>query len=156
MTAPRLALALMAATFASPATGGEDLPEVRVRCGEASVIAEVAFRPEQRQKGLSGRTRLGKQEGMLFVWLDSGVRGMWMKDTLIPLSVAFMNAKGKILNIERMKPLRRHPVHRSKGPARFALEVNRGWFARNGIRAGDRCRFRLPGLGGRPALRVGP
>jgi len=156
----RAGLALMGLAAIAPA-GGAGLPEVRVRVGDARLTAEVAVSSHQRAQGLAGRDRLAPDRGMLFVWPQAGPRRFWMKGTRIPLSVAFLDADGRILNIQRMRPpdpdgtgYRRYP---SEGPARFALETNRGWFADRGIGPGDRVRFRLPaGLAGPKALTVGP
>lgn len=145
----RAGILLVGLLWALPAWGGE-LPEVTVQLGEAQLTAEVAATPEARTTGLSGRSQLGRDRGMLFVWEGSSRRHFWMKDTYIPLSVAFLDERGRIRNIQRMDPpsshgwkagFRRYP---SRGAARFALEVRRGWFAEHGIGAGDRCHFRLP------------
>ncbi|HKJ71443.1 MAG TPA: DUF192 domain-containing protein [Gammaproteobacteria bacterium] len=151
--------------LAGVAAAGE-LPETTVRCGEAGLTAEVAVTSTERARGLSGRDRLAPDRGMLFVWPGEEPRRFWMKDTRIPLSVAFLDRRGRILNIHRMAPpavttrfgvpdggFRRYP---SRGPARFALEANRGWFAAHGIEPGDRCAFRLAaGVAGAEPLAVG-
>jgi len=118
---------------------------VRVEFDRAGLWAELATTPAERRKGLSGRQELKRDRGMLFVWPDSAHRRFWMKDTSIPLSVAFLTGEGRILNIERMEPAQTERTYPSKGPAKYALEVNRGWFARHGIRPGDHARLRLPG-----------
>jgi hypothetical protein len=140
---------LVGAAILAVRSAGAALPEVTVRVGGHTVTAEVAVTQAQRAKGLAGRERLAPDRGMLFVWPQAGTRRFWMKGTRIPLSVAFLDGGGTILNIQRMVPppddrghvLRHYP---SRGKARFALEVNRGWFKAHGITAGDRCRFRLP------------
>jgi len=144
---------------ADPATEAR-LPEATVEVGGTRLTVEVAVTPGQRAKGLSGRDRLGRDRGMLFVWPGAEPRRFWMKGTRIPLSVAFLDGRGRILNIRRMAVpdpdqdgFRRYP---SEGPARFALEAHRGWFAEHGIGPGDRCRFRLPpGVAGSGPLTVG-
>ncbi len=120
------------------------LPTVRVEVAGREVVAEVAAEPSSRRQGLMGRSRLPPDHGMLFVWPEEGRRWFWMKGTRIPLSVAFLSEAGRILNIEPMRPMRREPRYSSRGPARFALEMPRGWFRARGIGPGDRCRFRLP------------
>mgnify|MGYP006284390173 CR=1 FL=1 len=155
--AAALLLALAAGSGGAVPDRGDRLPRVTVAVAGSTVEAEVAATPAARRRGLMGRTRLAPGRGMLFVWPEPGQRWFWMKDTRIPLSVAFLDTSGRILNIERMAPLRREPRHPSRGPARFALEVPRGWFRARGITPGDRCRFRLPAdlaPGGRP-LEVG-
>jgi uncharacterized membrane protein (UPF0127 family) len=74
---------------------------------------------------------------MLFVYEQPGLHGMWMKNTLVPLSVAFLDADGRILNIEDMDP-QTETVHTARSAAHWALEMNRGWFAKRGIRRGDK------------------
>lgn len=133
-----------------PSASGGGLPEVTVRVNGTPLEVEVAATPESRATGLAGRDRLGPNRGMLFAWADPAPRRFWMKDTRIPLSIAFLDERGRILSIRRMAPpppdgpddgYRRYG---SGGPAQYALEVNRGWFAEHGIEAGDRCHFRLP------------
>ncbi|MFA9461053.1 DUF192 domain-containing protein [Thiohalorhabdus methylotrophus] len=119
-------------------------PTVTVAVGDARLHAEVAATPEAHRRGLMGREHLGADSGMLFVWRRSGSRTFWMKNTPLPLSVAFLDDRGRILNIEAMAPLREDRHYRSRGAARFALEANRGWFRRHGVEPGDRCRFRIP------------
>ena len=101
------------------------------------VTAEVAATPAQRGRGLMFRERLAPDAGMLFVYEVAEIQHMWMKNTLIPLSVAFIDERGRIVSISDMAPLS-ESVHSSAAPARFALEMNRGWFARHGVRAGER------------------
>ncbi len=87
--------------------------------------------------GLMGRRSLPQDTGMLFVFDQPAPQAMWMKNTYVPLSVAFITADGRILNIEDMSP-QTEDVHPSAGSVLYALEMERGWFARKGIRAGDR------------------
>ncbi len=101
------------------------------------VKAEVARTPSERQTGLMHRKTLPAQQGMLFVYPHSDSHCMWMKNTLIPLSVAFIDARGRILNIEDMQPGTRD-YHCSVSPAQYALEMNLGWFHGNGIKSGDK------------------
>jgi hypothetical protein len=159
---------LAAVVGALLAAGGvrAELPQVTVKVAGQRLEAEVAVSPAERARGLSGRDHLERDRGMLFVWPRPGPRRFWMKGTHIPLSVAFLDEQGRILNIQRMAipetapsgwppdGYRRYP---SRGPARFALETNRGWFRRHGITPGDRVRFRLPaGMAGPEAIVVGP
>lgn len=97
---------------------------------------ELAQTPEERQRGLMFRDELAPDAGMLFVFPDSELRSFWMKDTSIPLSIAYLSSDGRILEIHDMEPFSREPV-RSRYPARFALEVNRGRFEELGIEPGD-------------------
>lgn len=109
---------------------------VEVRFGPRVVKAEVAATPRSREVGLMKRASLPEEQGMLFVFPNDGQYCMWMKDTLIPLSVAFMDRQGRILNIADMQPgsLR---THCAAGSIRYALEVNQGWFKRRAIQSGD-------------------
>jgi uncharacterized membrane protein (UPF0127 family) len=99
--------------------------------------AELANTDETRRTGLMFRKSLAENGGMLFVYEVPGRHAMWMKNTLVPLSVAFIGRDGRIINIEDMEPLSEQ-AHASRGEAWYSLEVNRGWFAKRGIRPGDR------------------
>jgi uncharacterized membrane protein (UPF0127 family) len=83
------------------------------------------------------RRQLGENSGMVFVYESEGRWAMWMKNTYVPLSVAFIDRNGRILNIEDMQPLTLDS-HQSAGPAKYALEMNQGWFAKRGIQPGAR------------------
>jgi uncharacterized membrane protein (UPF0127 family) len=100
------------------------------------VLAEIARTDEQRTRGLMGRKSLADGEGMLFVFETDRILSFWMKDTLIPLSIAFIAYDGRILEIHDMEVQSLRPV-RSARSARYALEVPRGWFARAGVEPGD-------------------
>ena len=106
------------------------------------VQVEVADTPEERQQGLMGRTALAEDAGMLFVFDTEQPLSFWMKDTLIPLSIAFIDAEGRIVDIQDMQPLDETP-HLSAEPARYALEVNQGFFVERGVMVGDTVE--LPG-----------
>ena len=108
-----------------------------LRIGEHSIRAELANTPQTRRVGLMYRQRLAGASGMIFVFPREQRVSMWMKNTLIPLSVAFLDADGRILNIEDMQP-GSEQTHSSKGSATYALEVNQGWFEARGIRDGAR------------------
>lgn len=101
------------------------------------IRAELADTDETRRTGLMHRRSLGENSGMLFVYETPGRHAMWMKNTLVPLSVAFLDREGRILNVEDMEPLT-ETAHASRGEAWYSLEMNRGWFAKRGIRPGDR------------------
>lgn len=112
------------------------LPTLTLKMGEQSVQAEVAANDEQRQKGLMFREKLGKNAGMLFVFPNLAYHAMWMRNTPLPLSVAFMDDKGKILSIHEMQPHTETP-HQAAGPARYALEMSAGWFSAHKIGVGE-------------------
>jgi uncharacterized membrane protein (UPF0127 family) len=98
---------------------------------------EIAATDVERERGLMGRTALAQDAGMLFVFDQEQQLSFWMKDTLIPLSIAYIDTGGRIVDIQDMQPLDETP-HPSTEPARYALEVNQGFFAARGIQIGDR------------------
>lgn len=108
---------------------------LRIRGHDLSV--ELADTPESRRTGLMFRRSLDDGRGMLFTYETPGLHAMWMRNTYIPLSVAFVDAAARIVNIEDMEPQTETP-HAAIAPASWSIEVNRGWFRRRGIRAGDR------------------
>ena len=116
-----------------PQTG---LPHVTLKVGGQQVRADVASTDATRQIGLMFRQTMGRQDGMLFVFPEVGYHAMWMKNTLMPLAVAYMNERGVILSIHEMQPLS-ETAHQAAGPARYALEMNAGWFGSNKINVGD-------------------
>ena len=101
------------------------------------IKAEVALAPAEREKGLMFRQSLGLNQGMVFLFDEPAVQCMWMRNTLIPLSVAFIADDGRIVNIEDMAP-QTEDNHCAARPARYALEMTRGWFAKHGIVVGGR------------------
>jgi uncharacterized membrane protein (UPF0127 family) len=129
------AVLLAAMTIAGAARAEEQVMELNA--GIHVIRAELAYTDAVRMQGLMYRKQLGPNQGMLFVFPELGRECMWMKNTLIPLSVAFMDEKGAILNIEDMAPQTENS-HCSKGPARYALEMDVGWFKSHGMSAGGR------------------
>jgi len=126
--------------FAAPAMAestGMNFPVTTLKAGKHLIRAEVASTEAQREQGLMFRKELPKNNGMLFVFDRPARSCMWMKNTLLPLSVAFIDANGTILNIEEMEPFTL-VSHCSKGWIRYALEMNKNWFAKNGIMAGSK------------------
>jgi hypothetical protein len=115
------------------------LPMVQLGAGMHLIRAEVADRDASRAMGLMHRTTLAPNSGMLFVFEQTVVHCMWMKNTPLPLSVAFIDERGAIVNIADMQP-HTEVSHCAARPARFALEMAQGWFAERGIRAGTRLR----------------
>ena len=113
------------------------LPLVELTAGMYRIEAELAHTAEARQTGLMHRESLAEQRGMVFVFTYQARHCMWMRDTLIPLSVAFLDEAGTILNIADMAP-HDETSHCAAAPALYALEMNRGWFAQRGLEAGDR------------------
>ena len=123
-----LALAAASAALAQ-------MPTVQLSAGIYVLHAEVASTFDTRATGLMFRRSLGPNEGMLFVFPDAEAHCMWMKNTLVPLSVAFIDAGGTIVSISDMQP-QTETSHCAAAPAKFALEMNRGWFSAKGIKAG--------------------
>lgn len=107
--------------------------------GMHRIQAEVAATDMSRQKGLMFRKEMPEYQGMLFVYPVRATHCMWMKNTLLPLSVAFIDAEGKIINIEEMQP-QTEATHCAKQAAAFSLEMNAGWFKKRGIEAGTQIR----------------
>jgi uncharacterized protein len=108
-----------------------------VRVGPHPIKVEIAAEEPQRMQGLMHRKSMPKEEGMLFVFDEPGYHSMWMKNTLIPLSVAFIDKDGVILNILDMEP-QTEDSHMAAGPAVYALETNKGWFAGKKVKPGDK------------------
>jgi uncharacterized membrane protein (UPF0127 family) len=107
---------------------------------EVRVRAEIADDVFERARGLMYRTALAEDRGMLFVFEGERTHSFWMKNTLIPLSIAFIDSGGRIVDIQDMKPLDDEPPsYVSAEPARYALEVNRGFFEERGVKVGDRA-----------------
>ncbi len=130
--------------FASGAAGAGEpqvkLPRTQLKAGMRLIDAQVAVQPEHRQVGLMHRKNMPPHEGMLFVFEQPAVQCFWMKNTLIPLTAAFVTDDGHIVNLVDMQPLSEES-HCSDKPVRYVLEMNQGWFAKQGIPAG----FRLGG-----------
>ena len=123
------------------AASGSELRTVTIDSsggGEVEVRVEIADDLPEQTRGLMKRTALAEDRGMLFVYSDEEVRSFWMKNTLIPLSIAYMDSEGRIVDIQDMKPLDDDPPNYvSAEPARYALEVNRGFFEEHGVEVGD-------------------
>ncbi len=111
------------------------LPTIRINAGIHVIQAEVAGNTATRMQGLMLRKAMAQGAGMLFLFDESAGQCMWMKNTLIPLSVAFIDEAGEIVNIADMQPLD-ETSHCALRPARYALEMNQGWFKRRGIAPG--------------------
>lgn len=128
------ALGLLCASYARA-----DMPEIVLRIGTHELAAEVASTGSQRSLGLMHRRMLPENRGMLFVFPDVALHAMWMMNTFVPLSVAFLDRDGVIINIEDMQP-HTQTAHGAVKPAKYALEANQGWFHKRGIKAGDKVR----------------
>jgi len=115
------------------------LPTVTLSAGMHQLVAEVASTPRQRQIGMMMRPSMPSNEAMLFVFEAPAAQCFWMKNTLVPLSIAFVEDDGRIVNVADMQPLT-ETSHCSERPVRYVLEVNQGWFAKRGIQSGFRLR----------------
>lgn len=132
------------APHASAADCPMPLPTTSITIGKHALTVEVAATPEARQCGLSRRDSLPENHGMLFVYPASTMMRFWMKDTLVPLSIAFLDDAGRIVSIQKMAPLDTGPRYKSPQPVLYALEVAQGWFETHGVRVGDRAELSLP------------
>ena len=127
------ALVIFGLGFTSAALAA--MPQIELAIDKHTLTAEVAHTDPDRMQGLMHRRMLPESRGMLFVFPNITYHGMWMMNTYIPLSVAFIDDEGVIINIEDMQPHTRDS-HTAKKPARYALEMNLGWFQKRNIKPG--------------------
>ena len=130
----RLSLACLVALAPLPVVA-QDLPVMELTAGMHRIEAEVVNSQETRMRGLMMRQSMPTHRGMLFVFDADARHCMWMKNTLLPLSVAFIDEQGRIINVEEMRP-QTEDNHCAVKPARFALEMNAGWFKKRGLGTG--------------------
>ena len=133
----RQIIALLFATQLIGVARAESLPTIELKIGSSRLVAEIAATTAARTVGLMNRFSLRPDHGMLFVFDAPQPLAFWMKNTYVPLSIAYIGADGRILNIDDMAP-RTEATHPSVGAALYALEMKKGWFAERGIGAGDR------------------
>ena len=114
-----------------------ELPRVKLSAGIHLIDTQVAATPEQRSTGLMFRKDMPQSEGMLFVFEQASEQCFWMKNTLLPLTAAFVADDGTIVNLADMKP-QTTDSHCSTQPVRYVLEMNQGWFARKGVKPGSK------------------
>jgi len=133
-------LALSVKVWACPL----ELPTAEISTKGFALTVELATTPAARSCGLSQREELPDNHGMLFIYPERRPLTYWMKDTRIPLSIAFLDDSGQIFSIQEMTPMRVDRIYKSLRPARYALEVNQGWFSRHGIAVGDVVVIELP------------
>ncbi|WP_394789421.1 DUF192 domain-containing protein [Rhodoferax sp.] len=146
-TASRFLLALVCTSASIGSAVAQDtpqttLPRIPLTAGIYQIDTQLALTPEQRQIGLMFRKEMPQQEGMLFVFEQPATQCFWMKNTILPLTAAFIEDDGTIANLADMKP-QTTDSHCSTKPVRYVLEMNVGWFAKKGIKAGAK-------LGGKP------
>ena len=139
LKSPLLTLCLLALSLPSL---GQTVPQPKLetttlRAGMHLIQAELARTDQQQEIGLMMRAEMASHEGMLFIFRDKAPRCFWMRNTLLPLTIAFIDDDGHIVNLADMKP-RSEDSHCAAKPVRFALEMNQGWFAKRNITAGYR------------------
>jgi uncharacterized membrane protein (UPF0127 family) len=138
----------LACSSSQPATAAPspaaERPRVVVRTGsgEAQVTVELAQTAAEQERGLMFRERIGQDEGMLFVFPEDGERVFWMKNTLIPLDMIFIDGLGRIVGLVARAEPRTETPRRSGGPCRYVLEVAGGFADEHGVKIGDRVVFR--------------
>lgn len=141
MTRIALSFCFVFLSFAAwPQQAQTNLPRVQLQAGMFQIDAQVAATPKQREIGLMFRQDMATHEGMLFVFEQPQQQCFWMKNTLLPLTAAFVDEDGTIVNLADMKP-QSTQSHCSEKPVRFVLEMNQGWFAKKNIKKG----FKLKG-----------
>jgi uncharacterized protein len=136
----RLVALSIAALSVTGLAAAQEEPQMKLQrtvlqAGMHRIDAQLALTPEQRQIGLMWRQTMPAHEGMLFIFEEPSKQCFWMKNTLLPLTAAFVADDGTIVNLEDMKPQTTEP-HCSAKPVRYVLEMNKGWFAKKGIKAG--------------------
>jgi len=125
------------AVSATAQDGAQHLAAIHLTAGFHLIRAELASDPQERAIGLMYRRTMGANEGMLFAFERPAQQCFWMKNTLLPLSIAFLADDGSIVNIADMQP-QTLDSHCSARPVRFALEMNQGWFAKRGLKPGNK------------------
>ena len=131
----RRSIVILACALALGTGAHAQVPEIPLTINGHKLTAEVAYTDPTRTEGLMHRRMLPENRGMLFVFREITLHAMWMMNTHVPLSVAFLDAKGVIINIADMEP-RTQDTHPAARPAKYALEMNKGWFAKRGIKPG--------------------
>ena len=137
-------LLILFASSVKPLACPLELPTTTISIKGYTLTTELATTPAARACGLSHRDELPKNHGMLFIYPDLRPISFWMKDTTIPLSIAFLYDSGNIFSIQDMTPMLTDRIYHSSRPAGYALEVNQGWFSRHGIDVEDAVKMKLP------------
>lgn len=115
----------------------QNLPAVQLNAGMHLIRAQVAQTPEQRQTGLMYRREMPPNDGMLFIFEAPSPQCFWMRNTPLPLDIAFIADDGSVVNVAQMQPFS-DASHCSAKPVRYVLEMHQGWFAKRGVKAGSR------------------
>jgi hypothetical protein len=132
---------LLISLFACAAAAGKTIP---LELGGETLHVELAITDAEQVRGLMYRKSMPEDAGMLFVYDTPTQVSYWMKNTYIPLSIAFLDSDKRVINMADMAPNNDVRTYPSRGPCRYVLEVNQGWFARHGVKEGDVVRFELP------------
>lgn len=138
---PAWTLLLLCVAAGAPAQEAAQprLPRVELSAGMHRIVAEVAQHPVEQMVGLMHRKTMGPNEGMLFAYETPQQHCFWMRNTPLPLTIAFIDDDGRIVNLHDMQP-HTETSHCAAAPVRFALEMNQGWFAKRGLKPGSRLR----------------
>lgn len=131
----RLLFAVLSVPAAQAQSPQLDLPRTQVQAGLYRINAQVASTPQAREIGLMFRQEMPEYEGMLFIFEEPNSYCFWMKNTLLPLSAAFIDEQGRVVNVVEMQAQTTTP-HCAQAPVRYVLEMNQGWFAKRHIGAG--------------------
>jgi uncharacterized membrane protein (UPF0127 family) len=134
---PVIALLLIICNSYAQEYAQTNLERINLNAGIHKIEVQVALTPQQHAIGLMHRSEMPAQEGMLFVFQSPSKQCFWMKNTKLPLTAAFIADDGSIVNLEDMKP-QTLEAHCSRKPVRYVLEMNQGWFAKKGIKAGSK------------------
>ncbi len=131
----------------SGAAQAQSLKKIKITIGGVPALVEVAATPQDRQKGLMYRTKLGENEGMLFVFPSPEFQSFWMKNTLIPLDLGYFDSFGKLTDVHTMSPDNGASFYNSSGRILYAVEMNAGWYKKNNIRRSAKLELPYPILG---------
>lgn len=130
--------------LAASACANAGLPTTTLEVKGQKLTVELAVSNAEQSRGLMYRKEMPDDHGMLFVYRSPQPVAYWMKNTFIPLSIAFIDSQKRIINMADMAPNNETRTYPSNGPIKYVLEVNQGWFAKNGVREGDVVSFELP------------
>jgi uncharacterized membrane protein (UPF0127 family) len=127
--------------------GATDFEKKKITLGAKTLVVEIAKSPDQHERGLMFRDKLGDDDGMLFIFDNEQTRFFWMKNTMIDLSIGYFDGAGKLIDIQEMKsgkgaPDAALPSYPSSKPAKYALEMNKDWFSKNKIKLGTKLKIK--------------
>ncbi|WP_374076635.1 DUF192 domain-containing protein [Bdellovibrio bacteriovorus] len=145
-----LALLTLAAIFQilfSSAAMATEFKKKKITLGTKTLVVEIAETPDQHERGLMFRDKMGPDEGMLFIFKNEETRFFWMKNTLIDLSIGYFDKNGTLIDVQEMVsgkgvPDPQLPSYASAKPAKYALEMNKGWFDKNKVKIGTKLKIK--------------